>query len=64
MKLEIIRNRPYYLKTGPSELVEFGLEYVDEGRFDPAEIMQYRMMSSVYDSLGDALDDEDAEPKK
>lgn len=36
----------------------------NEGRFDPAEIMQYRMMSSVYDSLGDALDDEDAEPKK
>ena len=37
---------------------------LNEGRFDPAEIMQYRMMSSVYDSLGDALDDEDAEPKK
>ena len=36
---------------------------LNEGRFDPAEIMQYRMMSSVYDSLGDALD-EDAEPKK
>ena len=37
---------------------------LNEGRFDPAEIMQYRMMSSVYDSLGDALDDEDVEPKK
>lgn len=37
---------------------------LNEGRFDPAEIMQYRMMSSVYDSLGDALDDEDAESKK
>ena len=37
---------------------------LNEGRFDPAEIMQYRMMSSVYDSLGDALDDEVAEPKK
>lgn len=37
---------------------------LNEGRFDPAEIMQYRMMSSVYDSLGDALDDEGAEPKK
>lgn len=36
---------------------------LNEGRFDPAEIMQYRMMSSVYDSLGDALD-EDAAPKK
>lgn len=37
---------------------------LNEGRFDPAEIMQYRMMSSVYDSLGDALDDEDVAPKK
>ena len=37
---------------------------LNEGRFDPAEIMQYRMMSSVYDSLGDALDDEVTEPKK
>lgn len=37
---------------------------LNEGRFDPTEIMQYRMMSSVYDSLGDALDDEDVEPKK
>ena len=37
---------------------------LNEGRFDPAEIMQYRMMSSVYDSLGDALDDAVAEPKK
>ena len=37
---------------------------LNEGRFDPAEIMQYRMMSSVYDSLGDALDDEVAESKK
>lgn len=36
---------------------------LNEGRFDPAEIMQYRMMSSVYDSLGDALDEDD-EPKK
>ena len=32
MKLETIRNRPYYLKTGPSELVEFRLEYVDKFR--------------------------------
>ena len=37
---------------------------LNEGRFDPAEIMQYRMMSSVYDSLGNALDDEVTEPKK
>ena len=37
---------------------------LNEGRFGPTEIMQYRMMSSVYDSLGDALDDEDVEPKK
>ena len=37
---------------------------LNEGCFDPAEIMRYRMMSSVYDSLGDALDDEDVEPKK
>lgn len=36
---------------------------LNEGRFDPAEIMQFRMMSSIYDSLGDALDDE-ADPKK
>ena len=36
---------------------------LNEGRFDPAEIMQYRMMSSVYDSLGDALD-EDVVTKK
>lgn len=32
MKLETIRNRPYYLKTGPSELAEFRLEYVDKFR--------------------------------
>ena len=85
MKLETIRNRLYYLKTGgPSELAKTKImakffsektedmdveklmlfKQLNEGRFDPVEIMQYRMMSSVYDSLGDALDDEDVEPKK
>ena len=32
MKLETIRNRPYYLKTGPSEIAEFRLEYFDKFR--------------------------------
>ena len=32
MKLETIRNKPYYLKTGPSELAEFRLEYFDKFR--------------------------------
>lgn len=36
---------------------------LNEGHFDPAEIMQFRMMNSIYDSLGDVLD-EDADPKK
>ena len=86
MKLETIRNRLYYLKTGGGayELAKTKImakffsektedmdveklmlfKQLNEGRFGPTEIMQYRMMSSVYDSLGDALDDEDVEPKK
>lgn len=30
---------------------------LNEGRFDPTEIMQFRMMNSMYESLGDILDE-------
>lgn len=30
---------------------------LNEGRFDPSEIMQFRMMSSIYESLGDVFDE-------
>lgn len=71
MKLETIRNRPYYLKTGPSELAKTKImakffsektedmdveklmlfKQLNEGRFDPAEIMQYHMMSTAFKIL-------------